>query len=103
LFLPMSWRELGVSRWKWYYWRLLGYAEWLLQPLSAVLPRRPRLLKPPRAAVRVKEERPRSKAAKEAKGEARAGKAAVSAAAGNRGAGATGGRLGLDDLHVDLE
>jgi len=96
LFLPMSWRELGVSRWRWYLWRLEGYAERLLQPLSAVLPRRPQLLKPPRAAVRVKEEQPRREAAG-------AGKAAVSAVAGNREAGATGGRLGLDDLHVDLE
>jgi len=101
----MSWKELGVSRWKWYYWRLLGYAERLLQPLSAVFPRRPQLVRPSRAA-QARAEHPRSKAAKEAKGEAGAGKAAVSAVAGNREAKATegaGGRLGLDDLHVDLE
>jgi len=92
----MSWKELGVSRWRWYYWRLLGYAERLLQPLSAVFPRRPQLLKPPSAAA---VEQPKSEAAV---------KASVSAVAPAKGreakaAESAGSRLGLDDLHVDLE
>jgi len=102
LFFSMSWKELGVSRWRWYLWRLEGYAERLLQPLRGALPRRPQLLKPPRTPTA---EQPRSKAAKEAKGEA-ALKASVGAVAEGGEAKATegaGGRLGLDDLHVDLE
>jgi len=85
-----------VSRWRWYYWRLLGYAERLLQPLRGVLPRRPRLVRPSRAQVRA--ERPKGEAAV---------KAVASAAAKGREAKAAesaGGRLGLEGLdEVDLE
>jgi len=89
----MSWRELGVSRWKWYYWRLLGYAERLLQPLRGALPRRPRLLKPPRAA-----------AVEQAKSEAGRAVKVASAAAKGREAGAAASKLGLEELdEVDLE
>jgi len=81
-----------VSRWKWYYWRLLGYAERLLQPLRGALPRRPQLLKPPRAVEQPKSEAAVKVASAPAKG--REAKAAEGA----------GGRLGLEGLdEVDLE
>ncbi|PLJ76807.1 hypothetical protein [Infirmifilum sp. SLHALR2] len=90
----MSWRELGVSRWRWYYWRLLGYAERLLQPLRGVLPRPPRLVRPSQAQVRV--EQPKSEAGRAAK--------VASVAAKGREAGATAFRLGLEGLEeADLE
>jgi len=72
---------------------LEGYAERLLQPVSALIPRRPRLLKPPRAA-----------AVEQPKGEA-AVKAGVTAVAKDREEGA-GARLGLEGLgleEADLE